>query len=166
MWIKYLLIIILFYLFAILQTSFFIYFTLFGSVPNLIFILFFILIFFSNKNSYYSAIFFAILAGLFLDIFSVSNLGISIIVLTAIGLIVKKILSLLKEQNEDYPFVYFFVLFLSSLIIYNLLLQNFTIRLNLTFLPEIIYNSIIAILGFWICKKFCKQNNVRQKIQN
>jgi len=151
--------ILLFYFFALLQSSFLIYFNLFGTVPNLIFILFFILVFFSEKDSYYRLFFCAIMAGTFLDIFSVSKFGISIILLTLIGLAVKKIQTLLKERDDNYPFAYFFSLFLGSLLAYNLLSQNISINFNQRFFTEIVYSSVIAILGFFIYKKFCGLKN-------
>ena len=152
--------IVLFYLFAILQNSFFIYFNLFGAVPNIIFILFFMLVFFSKKNSYYSAIFFAIIAGIFLDILSISGFGVSIILLILIGLSIKKIQALLKENKDSYPFGSFLIIFLTSLLTYNLLSQNLSISFNLMFFMEIFYSSALAIFGFFTCKKFCKHKNV------
>jgi len=159
--------IFLFYFFALLQSSFFIYFNLFGAIPNLIFTLFFILVFFSKKDSYYITIFYAILAGLFLDIFSVSQLGISIILLMIIGVLIKKMQSSLNEKPDNYPFVYFLSLFLVSFLAYCLMLKASlyflnpgfaVITLNYKFLAEIIYSLFFAVIGFYIGKKFIKQN--------
>ena len=155
-WILPIISILLFYFLAILQTSFFMYFNLFGALPNLVFTLFFLLIFFNSKNQYLAAVFFGFFAGLFLDIFSIFPIGSSIILLTIVGLLVKKIQSLLKEKKEDYPFIYFIVLFAISLVIYELLLRNFAINLKLVL--EIIYSSIFATMGFFIYKKFFKQD--------
>jgi rod shape-determining protein MreD len=155
-WILPIISILLFYLLAILQTSFFMYFNLFGALPNLVFTLFFLLIFFNSKNQYLPAVFFGFFAGLFLDIFSIFPIGSSIILLTIVGLLVKKIQSLLKEKKEDYPFIYFIVLFAISLVIYELLLRKFAINLKLVL--EIIYSSIFATTGFFIYKKFFKQD--------
>jgi rod shape-determining protein MreD len=163
-WFWDIIIIFLFYLFAILQTSFFIYFNLFGVVPNLVFILFFLIVFFSKKNNYYSTIFFGVLAGILLDIFSVNTLGISVIFLLIIGPVVKKIQSMLKETENNYQPVYFIVLFLCSLLAYNLLSQGLTIKLNSKLLMEIIYSFVIALIGFFICDKF--SNKKLKKKQN
>jgi len=173
-WFKFLLIIPLFYLFALLQNSFFIYFNFFGAVPNLVFILYFTLIFFDKKDSYYSAIFYAILAGLFLDVFSAYRLGISVVLLIIIGLLIKKTQSSLNEKNDNYPFAYFITLFLASFIIYNLLLKislyflnpNFiALTLSFKFLAGIIYSLFFSAIGFYISKKLLglAENNKKNK---
>jgi cell shape-determining protein MreD len=145
----------LFYFFAILQTSFLIYFNLFGSIPNLIFVLFFISIFYTPKNNYYFIIFVGLLAGIFLDIISISQFGISIILLIIIGLLIKKIQFLLKDNDNGYSLFYFLVIFLGSLLIYNLVLQNLSINL-INSLIELVYSSVFAIFGFFIVKKVLK----------
>jgi len=158
--------IILFYLLALLQNSFFIYFNLFGAIPNFIFVLFFIFVFFSKKNSYYSAIFYAILAGFFLDVFSSVNLGISVALLIIIGLLIKKIQSSLNEKENNYPFIYFLSLFLISILVYYLSLKAclfflipniINIAIDQKLFAEIIYSLFFAIIGFLVCKKFTKQ---------
>ena len=158
--------IILFYLLALLQNSFFIYFNLFGAIPNFIFVLFFIFVFFSKKNSYYSAIFYAILAGFFLDVFSSVNLGISVALLIIIGLLIKKIQSSLNEKENNYPFIYFLSLFLISILVYYLSLKAclfflipniINIAIDQKLFAEIIYSLFFAIIGFSVCKKFTKQ---------
>jgi len=159
--------IILFYFFALLQNSFFVYFSFFGTAPNLVFILFFLLVFFSKKNSYYKTLFVAVLAGLFLDVFSVSQIGISIILLIIIGFSIVKIQSLLKEKEENYPFTYFLALFSVSFIIYYLLEKICiyflspgvaTIGLSLKFLAEMAYSLFFAVLGFFVYKGFISKD--------
>ena len=71
MWLKSILIFFLFWLFAIAQNSFFAHFNLFGAVPDIVFILFFLLVFFESFENYYQIIFYAVVAGFFADIFSV-----------------------------------------------------------------------------------------------
>lgn len=160
MWIKYLITIILFYLFAVLQNSFFAHFNLFGAAPNLVFALFFVLIFFINKNDYYQIAFIAIAAGLFLDVFSYMRFGVSIISLLIIGFLFKKIQSLLQEKKgNDFPFVYFLPLFFVSLMVYDLILRH--IDFNISFLAEIIYNLIFVSIIFYVYKKF-----LQSKIDN
>lgn len=152
MWIKYLVITVLFYLFAVLQNSFFAHFNLFGEIPNLVFIIFFLLIFFEPKRPKgypnYQVIFYAISAGLFLDFFAQTYFGVSIFILMVIGVATKKIQTLLREKiSNQFPFIYFLPLFLVSLIIYNLLLNVFSIS-------GIIFNLLIACVFFYIYKKF------------
>jgi asparagine N-glycosylation enzyme membrane subunit Stt3 len=167
MWIKFLVITILFYFFSLLQNSFFIYFNIYGFVPNLIFIFFFTLVFFSKKEDYYQIIFFSILAGLFLDIFSAFGIGISTVSLIVIGILIKKTLLLLKEKEEKYPLVYFTVLFIISFLAYYLFLGIYLYIFGLKyifadlswkFLIEIICSLIFAIIEFFIFKIFVKRN--------
>ena len=166
MWLKYIAIIFLFYISAILQNSFFAHLNLFGAVPNFIFILFFIFVFFirqsKNHSGYFAVVFYAILAGLFLDIFSYTYFGVSIISLLLIGVIIKKIQSSLQEKNNNnFPFIYFLLLFIVSFILYDLILNIFINNFNVlgiisgfsqVFFAEIFYNICIASVIFFIYK--------------
>lgn len=155
MWYKNLIVIFLFYIFALLQNSFFTHLNLFGATPNLVFILFFILVFFSTKNAAFldlEIIFYAIAAGLFLDVFSRSYFGISIFSFLLISFLIKKIRSALQEKkNDKFPIIYFLSLFLASLIIYNLI---FTASFSISSIASLIYNLLFACLAFYIYKKF------------
>jgi len=164
-----LVIILLFYFLALLQNSFFTHFNLLGSVPNLVFILFFLLVFFEKKKKNYLIIPLAIVAGLFLDIFSYTYIGPSIVLLIIIGIVLKKIQSLLKNREDNYPFVYFLPLFLICFAVYEALLMislhffdlsHTLINFDLRFAAGIVYSLFFAIIGFWIFKKHAK------KIQN
>lgn len=156
--------IILFYFFALLQNSFFAYFSFFGAVPNFVFILFFLFVFFSKKKSYYEPIFWGAFAGFFLDIFSVNKIGVSVALLIIIGVLIKKIQSLLKEQEGNRNFIYFFVIFLASFLIYYLGLQTYFyyaekyifVNLNLKLLAEVLYNLAFGTAGYFIGKNFIK----------
>lgn len=162
MWQKTLIIIILFYFFALLQNSFFIHFNLFGAVPNLVFILFFLLVFFEKKNHNYPVILWAIVAGLFLDIFSDASFGVSIVLLIIIGLLIKKAQELLKNREDNRPFAYFWPLFTVFFVLYESLLMIYVrffdsshalINFNLSFLSGVIYSLVFGIIGFFIIKK-------------
>lgn len=154
--------IFLFYFFAILQSSFFAHFNLFGAVPNFVFILFFLSVFFASKRINYIIIIYAIIAGLLLDLSSYKFLGLSAVLLIAIAYFEKKLQTSLKERDDKASFVYFSPIFLICLVAYELLiiiclrfldsgqtLQGFDWR----FLAGIIYNLFFAIIGFWIFKK-------------
>jgi len=166
MWKKLLVITFLFYIIALLQNSFLIHYNLFGVVPNLIFILFFIIVFFEKRNSTgqtvndYLAIFTAVIAGVFLDIFSYTYLGPSIILLIIIGLLVKRTQSSLKNKEDKYPFIYFSFIFIISLFIYNFLItlflspNNIATMISLGTVFMLIYNLFIASILFYIYKKF------------
>jgi len=161
MWIKYIFIVLLFYLFSILQNSFFVHFSLFGAIPNLVFVFFFLLAFFEPKNNHYQIVFYAISAGLFLDFFSYTYFGVSIILLLLIGSAMKKIQAILHEKRDDrFPLLYFLPLFTISLIFYDLLLNVFLNKFNLAqivsgfSISEIIYNLLFASVAFYVYKKF------------
>ncbi len=175
MWAKALIIILLFYFFAVLQNSFLVHFNIYGTIPNIIFIFFFLLIFFEGRKSYYQIISWSIVAGFFLDVFSSSYFGVSIAVLLLIGILTKKIANSLKERRDEYPFVYFVPLFLGFFMSYEIILrlcfyflnQNYSVlNLSWVFCIEIIYNLALAFLGFYIypvrnswLKNFLKRKN-------
>lgn len=161
MWQKYLVITILFYLFTIFQNSFFAHFKFLGSVPNLVFILFFLLIFF-DKNINYEVVLFAGIAGILLDISSFAYLGPSIVLLLITGFLFKKTQLLLKNMEDSFPLIYFLPLFLFHFILYNILMMIYLrfwdtshtlISFDLKFIAGIAYNLFFALLGFWIFKK-------------
>lgn len=148
MWKKFLIIILLFYLFALLQNSFFTHFNPLGAVPNLVFILFFLLIFFERPKGYpgWEVIFYSVAAGFFLDIFSYTYIGPSIVLLIIIGFTTKSLQTLLKNQKDSYPFIYFLPLFIIFLSAYSFLLGG-TIF-------SAIYSIVIASILFYLYKKF------------
>ena len=163
MWKKLLAIIFLFYLFALLQNSFFSHFNLFGAVPNLVFILFFLLIFFTGKGKNYQIICIAATAGIFLDLFSYTYLGPSIVLLIIIGFLIKNAQSLLKNREDSHPFIYFVPLLIISLLAYDLFLSLYlyfldqnksAITFGLGTIFYVIYNLLIASILFYIYKKF------------
>ncbi|MCX6722377.1 MAG: rod shape-determining protein MreD [Candidatus Staskawiczbacteria bacterium] len=163
---KVLLIIILFYIFALLQSSFFTNFSLFGAIPNLIFIFFFLLVFFIKKENNYQLFILALMAGLLLDILSYSYLGMSIVLLVVIGFLLKKVQSSLRNRGDDkYPFAYFLPLFAIFFVIYNLCFGLYLYFVGLTAVPasfglegifSLIYNLIIASGFFYIYKRWLK----------
>jgi rod shape-determining protein MreD len=151
MWLKYFIVVVIFYFFALLQNSFFIHFNFLGATPNLVFIFFTVLLFFSALS--WENFFYAATGGLFLDFFSHTYFGISIIFLLAVGFLFKKIQSLLKENRGDsFPLVYFLPLFFMSFIAYDLLLRSAGFRIGL--LAEMAYNLLFAVIIFYIYKRF------------
>lgn len=165
--IKYLVTTLLFYFFAVLQNSFFVHFNILGTAPNFVFILFFILIFFSSYKGLYSweDLFYSIIAGFFLDVFSFSYFGVSFVLLSIIVVIIKKLLSSLKQKKDKYPIVYFLPLFFIFLTIYDVLSgacfyffsvpgsSAVSFDMGWIFLVKIIYNCIFAVIGFYMYKK-------------
>ena len=154
MWLKYLVIILFFYFFAILQNSFLVHFNIFGITPNFILIFCFLLIFFSpygrpaqGRENY----FYAIVAGFFLDVFSHSYFGVSIISLLITTFLLKKTLQLLWNKRDKYSVLYFIPLFAAYFMINNALLE--LSLFNWTFIIAIIYNLAFALIGFYVCLK-------------
>lgn len=88
---KILILVILFYLLVLFQTSFLVHFTIWGRVPNLILVL---VIFWNlfEKSKNYFGLYPALIGGLFSDIFSSSFIGFNILILLAIAIFIKLII--------------------------------------------------------------------------
>ena len=159
LWVKFLIIALLFFFFSIFQNSFLPYFNIMGTSLNLVFILFFILIFFEDKYEYVQGFFLAIIAGFFLDTFLPFYFGIAIGSLLLIYFLKKLITHFLKESQDKYPIFYFIPLFSTCFIAYSTLLYVSSILLHLQFifwaniLMGLIYNLVFACAGFYIYKK-------------
>jgi rod shape-determining protein MreD len=148
-----------------LQNSFFAHFSLWGATPNLVFIFFLLLLFFEKNSRYYEMIFYAISAGLLLDIFSYTYFGLSAVLFLLIGFLAKRVQGALSEKKDNtFPIIYFLPLFLIFLLVYDLLSRSFLNKFNLMkiapnmsgFAAEIIYNLLVAAIAFYVCKKFLK----------
>lgn len=160
---KLLIIILLFYLLILFEYNFILHFSLFGIIPNLVFILFSLLIFFEKEENTSLFVFYALIAGMFTDIFSFNYIGPSIISLAIAGLLFKKTQLALKNTSQDYPFSYFLPLFTVFLLAYKLLIdlylyffESFSVQnfLGWDLILYLICNAIIASAGYYIYKKF------------
>ena len=156
MWLKYIIIALIFFVLALFQTSFLPYFNIAGTVPNLVFILFFILTFFDESGNYYEGFFLSIIAGFLLDVFSPSYFGISIVSLLIIYFTTKSINYFLKEREEKYIIIYFLLIFLLCFFVYHLFLYMFldSIIFNENMTIEFLYNLGFALIGFYPCQTF------------
>ncbi|TSC93892.1 MAG: hypothetical protein CEN87_721 [Parcubacteria group bacterium Licking1014_1] len=156
-------VILLFYFLGLIQNSFFVHFNISGAGPNFIFILFFLLVFFPARGGPalgWENILYSTIAGLFLDIFSDSYFGTSVVILLFIAFLEKKLFYLLKERKNKYSVVYFAPLFSIFLIIYHILSGMYFYLLDFSYinigwflLIKIIYSLVFAIPGFYIYKK-------------
>jgi len=164
--------IILFYFLAIIQNSFFVHFNFWGIFPNFILIFFVLLVFFSDKSG--EIIFYAVTAGLFLDIFHETYFGISIIILIAIGFFVKKIQLLLQETEDKYPLGHYLFLFLFSFIAYQITLIlylrfidpiHLRMEIGLKHLFDALYNIFFASASFYIFRKFANISNDNKQLK-
>lgn len=151
MWLRLLILFLLFGFLGILQTSFLAHFNIMGSAPNLVFILFFLAVFFSARSGPalgWEDILYSVIAGFFLDILFFPYFGGAIVLLLIIVFILKHLLFSLKKTRDKYPIVYFAPLFVLSLIVFNL--PQAMPRLSWAFLIEIVYNLVFALFGFYI----------------
>lgn len=152
-----------------MQGSFLVHFDLLGAIPNLVFIFFFLLTFFDHGQKgapkKYRVIFFAAIAGIFLDIFSYTYFGPSIVLLIAIALLLKSAQSLLKDMKDNYPFICFLPLFITFFLIYDVAMASYLYflesgRIAVVFsigtIFSVIYSSIIASACFFVYKKFVR----------
>ncbi len=88
---KILFLIIFFYIISLLETSFFIHFNFFRFFPNIILIFQILITLFEDPNKNL-AIFSAVSAGFFWDIFSENPIGFSILILLSISVFLKIVL--------------------------------------------------------------------------
>jgi len=148
---KYLIIAVLFYFFALLQNSFFTHFNLFGYSPDLVFILYFLLIFFADAKHTYQIIFISAVGGFCLDVFSYTYLGPYIILFLLLAFLLKKTQSLLRNNNGTYPLVYFLPLFAVFLLANNLIMGSYS---SIKIIFPLIYSSVVAALFYYIYKRY------------
>jgi len=115
-----------------------------------------------NFIEVYQIILWGALAGFFLDVFSYSYIGPSVVLLIAIGFLAKKTQSLLRDMDDNFPFAYFLPLFVVFFIVYQILLliylrffdpSHYLMIFDLRIIAEIIYNLFFAAIGFWIIKR-------------
>jgi len=152
-WQKILGLTILFFLFALLQKSFLAIFSIFGAVPNLTFIVFFLIIFSDKKQKNYQIVLWSFVAGFFLDIFLHSHVGPEIIALAVIGFLLKIARVLLRNDKDEGGVWRFATLFIIIWLIYKILIMIYLrfidplqtpIIFNLQFIVEIFYNFAVA----------------------
>jgi len=93
---KFLILFLIFYFLALIQTSFLVHFGIFNKGLNLVLIVLFLFIFFSPVKQIPWESF---LAGFFLDLFSKNIFGASMIILFLLGILIKQILSNIKKTN-------------------------------------------------------------------
>lgn len=166
-WIKYFIIAFLFFIFSLIQASFFPYFNIWGATPNLVFILFSLLIFFDAKEQ---GFFYAIFAGLLSDIFLLSYFGVAIISFLIIYSIQRLTVYFIKNKSQ-YAVFYFMIIFSVNFILYNILIYLFSIIFNFPFnfgwiiIVSLLYNLIIALPGFYVYKMLTKTDYTENQLK-
>lgn len=154
---KILFFLLIFYVLVLVQTSFFTHFNIFGQVPNLILIALFLIIIFDRGISGFFP-FEAILAGLFLDIFSYRFLGVSIFLLCLASIFSQEILKVVKEHS----FIILCVLFIAFVLFYEsgiLLFDYFFNQIDFSgaakaILIKVSYNLFFSSLILCLILKF------------
>ena len=158
MWLKYTIITVLLYFLSVFQNGFLPHFNIMGAFLNLIFIVFFILIFFESKNQLHG-FFIAILSGFFLDVFLSSDFGVSIILLLLIYFLTSTAKHFFRDGQSRYLVVYFAGLFSVSYVLYYFLL-HFVLTFHqtessfgLVTMVGLLYNLVFAVAGFYLYEK-------------
>ncbi|OGZ64583.1 MAG: hypothetical protein A3A98_03445 [Candidatus Staskawiczbacteria bacterium RIFCSPLOWO2_01_FULL_40_39] len=166
MWLRYIIITLLFFIAALMQASFVPYFGIKGIMPNVVFALFFLLIFLKKPYAYYyqqsnyllynsllsyEGLFIVIVAGFFLDIFSSSYFGLSLLSLLMVYFIVKTLVYFLREQQNRYMVFYFLLIFPCAFFVHTIFLQSFSgpITFNSILLFEFLYTLVVACTVFY-----------------
>jgi len=165
---KYSIVTLLFFVLFLFQNSFLPFFNIVGQIPNLVFILFYLLLFFDkNEESFFWSIF----AGFLLDVFSPYYLGISIISLLIIYLAKKLLNYFLKDIKGKYFFVYFISLFSVNFILYNLLIYIFSLifgfqfTIGMVLIVSLAYNIILLIPGFYIYRFLVRPDYLENQLK-
>jgi len=162
---KFLIYTLIFFIASLIQVSFLPHFGIAGVFPNLIFILFFIFLLensqANNQKQYYQIFFLIAIAGLFSDIFSPYSFGISIFVLCAVYYFKEIITHFFSGESDKDSMLYFMAIFLACFFVNNIIF-NFVLslygdhKINYSlslFFVNLIYNSVLAAIGFYIYKK-------------
>lgn len=97
---KVLISIIVFYFLVLIQTSFLVHFTIFGTVPNIVLILVILWNLLEKRRSYFGLIN-AIIAGFFLDVFSNHFIGFYVLILVGLAISIK----LIFKRYVRIPFI-------------------------------------------------------------
>lgn len=158
MWFRFFIIMLFLFTAYILQTSFLPYFTILGAVPDLVFVIFFLVIFFEPERVYSQGLFTAPVAGLFLDMASNSYFGIYILSLLIIYFLNKVMHHFLREDRHIHLIFYFVGVFFVSFVAYQGLLYASSLIFNFEFNVNVVlmrfwYGLIVASIGFYIFKK-------------
>ncbi len=167
-WLKYVIIFLFFVVFSLLQVSFFPYFSIFGATPNLVFALFFTLLFFEPQAVSPQSFFTIIAAGLLIDIFLPLYFGPATVTFLLIYLFCKLVMHIFAQGRESHLIFYYLCLFSVSFLGYNILLYATSLLFNFEFSAGVItaisllYSLPFAALGFYAGRKIFFHGNDNQ----
>jgi len=132
--------VLFFYVLALIQTSFIFHLGILNVVPNLILISVVLLTFFERADKK-TGLAIAGIGGFFLDLFSYSYLGISIILLIILVFLLKKFLKISAGRN----IIHLVLALVFSIVFYNLFLVLLdSIFLDMSFLRLFIVNRFLV----------------------
>jgi len=158
--IKYIALFAVFFVAMLAQASFLPYFNILGTVPNIVFTLFFVMAFFESKKEPYEGFVTAVTAGFFLDIFVPSFFGVSIISLLAVYYLQKLITRVIKEPREKYSVYHFIPFFALGFVAYKAIMYGFSIlfefpmNVGVHAAGELLFSIPFAVAGFYVYKIF------------
>ncbi len=155
MWTKLSVVTLIFFLLTLIQNTFLTHISLLGVAPNVVFTLFFTVVFFQKFDEHYLDIFFAIIVGFFIDIYSISFFGPGIVSLVLVYVVIKTAIYFIKEGMGSYMLLYFLPLFLVCLIFYQACYRIFSntgagiLALDRLDYISLGYHTILALLVFF-----------------
>jgi len=153
---KYSVFLILFFISALVQQNMFPRLHIAGNVPNFVFTLFFVLLFFQNIRDHKEGFFLAIVAGSITDLFSTFYPGTSIVILLTVCGVFKITVYFLNQMQEKYQFIYFVLLYSLFSMLYNIAYNmaayfpHILSALNPYVFVQLAYSLPIAVLVFSI----------------
>ena len=161
---RYGVIILIFFVLALLQASFLPYFNILGAIPGLVFILFFLLLFFQREREFRQDFLGAIVAGFLMDMYSSFPFGFHIASLIAICLINTGADYFVKDSQGKHQLLYFTGFFAFYFAVNQALLFGF-LRIfgmdfhfdTVTIFITLAYSLPFAIIGFYGYKKLANQ---------
>jgi len=163
-WLKYVIIGALFFIFSLLQASFFPYFTIGGAVPSLVFTLYFIIIFFEHPQNRVAGVWTAVIAGIISDMFLAAPFGVSIAAFLIIYLLHAAGSYFLRSGQSRHLVFYFIGMFSVLFLAYRGLLYltggffKFDSGLDTTMVISLAYSLMFAIIGFYVGQKIFSKN--------
>ncbi len=161
--VKFAISLMLFFVLASVQASFFPYFAIAGAVPNLVFALFFTLIFFEPKRQVGTGFFAVAAAGILQDMVLGSYFGICTACLLAVYGLRKAIAYFLKEADGQYVAFNGMGTFAACFLLYQVLLYGFSMiidiqaPINMQTLVSLVYTLLFALVGFFIYKNLFRE---------
>lgn len=168
-WLKYIIFFALFFFLALFQASFLPYFAIASASANLVFVLFFLVIFFERDRGFENGFFAAVVAGFFSDMFLPSYFGLSIATFLIIYFANKFSSRLFREGESPYLVFYFTGAFCLSLLAYQTALYGASSLLGFEFhfgvtplIASLLYSLAFALPGFYLFKALFSKDTDNQ----